>query len=265
MPVLPLPPPARATAARSIAALVLREISARHGRTPGGYLWALLEPLGAIALLTVAFSLMLRAPPLGGSFALFYATGYLPFALFMALSMRVALAIRFSRPLLAYPRVSYLDALIARGLLALLTQITLTGVVLGALLVIEGLPGLFDPAAIALALAMGVALGAGVGIMNCFAFSMSPVWESAWQIAMRPLILVSGVLYLPEDLPAPAADWLWWNPLVHVTAMMRRGFYASYDAQDAAPAYVFGLSAALAALGLIALRGHHRHIVNERF
>ena len=37
---------------RTILALMLREMSARYGRSPGGYLWALLEPLGAILILS---------------------------------------------------------------------------------------------------------------------------------------------------------------------------------------------------------------------
>ena len=242
---------------------MLREMSTSHGRAPGGYLWAIVEPLGAVAILTVAFSLMLRAPPLGSSFALFYATGYLPFALFMALSMRLAHAIRFSRPLLVYPRVSYIDALAARGLLATFTQLFVMALVLAGIHLVEKLNPLLDPEAIILSALMAVALGAGVGIANCFAFSMSAVWESVWHIAMRPLILISGVLYLPEDLPDTAASWLWWNPLVHVAAVLRRGFYASYDAADAAPLYVFGVATAFATLGLIALQGHHRYIVNE--
>ena len=242
---------------------MLREMSTSHGRAPGGYLWAVVEPLGAVAILTLAFSLMLRAPPIGSSFALFYATGYLPFALFMSLSMRMALAIRFSRPLLAYPRVSYIDALVARGLLASFTQVFVMVLVLTGIHVVEDLHLLLDPEPMILAVSMAIALGMGVGIANCFAFSMSPVWESVWQIAMRPLILISGVLYLPENLPDAAASWLWWNPLVHISAVLRQGFYASYDAPDASPLYVFSIATAFGTLGLIALHGHHRYILNE--
>ena len=64
---------------RVIAALVLRGMGARNSRSAGGYLWAILEPLGTTLLLALAFSLMLRSPPLGTSFILFYATGILPF------------------------------------------------------------------------------------------------------------------------------------------------------------------------------------------
>ena len=43
-------PSATRSSLRAVAALVLREMSTRYGRTPGGYLWAILEPLGMIIM-----------------------------------------------------------------------------------------------------------------------------------------------------------------------------------------------------------------------
>ena len=48
---------------RTISALVLREMSTRYGRTPGGYIWSLLEPIAAILFLSLGFSLVIRTPP----------------------------------------------------------------------------------------------------------------------------------------------------------------------------------------------------------
>ena len=47
---------------RVIAALIIRDMSARFGRSAGGYFWALAEPLGGILLLSVAFQFALRSP-----------------------------------------------------------------------------------------------------------------------------------------------------------------------------------------------------------
>ena len=33
---------------RTVIALMLREMSTTYGRTPGGYVWALMQPLGSI-------------------------------------------------------------------------------------------------------------------------------------------------------------------------------------------------------------------------
>lgn len=55
---------------RNILALILREMSTRYGRTPGGYVWMIVEPMAGIMLLAVGFSLLLRSPSLGISFLL---------------------------------------------------------------------------------------------------------------------------------------------------------------------------------------------------
>ena len=63
---------------RVLFALVVREMSTKFGRSWGGYIWAIAEPLGGILLLTIAFSFAFRKPPLGSNFALFYATASSP-------------------------------------------------------------------------------------------------------------------------------------------------------------------------------------------
>ena len=47
--------------ARTIGALVMREMSSTYGKSTGGYLWVILEPIAGIVLLTVIFSIALLA------------------------------------------------------------------------------------------------------------------------------------------------------------------------------------------------------------
>ncbi len=46
----------------------------------------------------------------------------------------------------------------------------------------------------------------------------------------RRVTIISGIFVLFETFPQPYRDWLWYNPLVHVIALMRSGFYSTYDA-----------------------------------
>lgn len=249
---------------RTITALILREMATRYGRSPGGYIWAVLEPVGAIAILSVAFSLLLRAPSLGTNFAMFYATGYLPFALYLVLATTISQAIRFSRPLLAYPSVTYMDAILARLVLNLLTQVTVFYVIITGLHLVFDLRTILDFPTIALSLLMAATMGFGVGVMNCFMMSILPVWENIWLIVNRPLFILSAVLFIYEDLPAFAANWLWYNPLVHMTGVMRTGFYPTYEATYVSLPYYFGIALVLTALGLVLLGRYHRYILNEK-
>ena len=101
---LPLPraprrsPKRRFASLRTIAALILREMTTTYGRSPGGYLWAILEPVAGIALLTAIFAMSFRSPALGDSFPLFYATGMMPFMMFTGIHSKVSQSLSFNRP-----------------------------------------------------------------------------------------------------------------------------------------------------------------------
>ncbi|MFC3119946.1 hypothetical protein ACFOHS_22885 [Jhaorihella thermophila] len=70
-------------------------MSTTYGRSAAGYLWAIIEPVAALALLSIAFALFLRHPSLGTNFPLFYASGYLVFNLYMNVGNKVAQAVSF--------------------------------------------------------------------------------------------------------------------------------------------------------------------------
>lgn len=246
-----LPKPA---AWRPIMALMLREMAATYGRSPGGWLWAIAEPVAAIALLAAIFQMAFDAPPLGRSFILFYATGYLPFMLFTDVSMKVANALRFSRQLLAYPVVAPLDALLARLALNLATHLVVFGLVLAIIGAMTETGALYDPPKLLAALGLTALLAFGVGCLNCVLFHRVPLWERAWQIVTRPLFLISGVFFLVEDIPADYREVALWNPLLHLTSLSRDGTYLTYDAPDASAFYVAVTGLVCMGLGLMGLR-----------
>jgi capsular polysaccharide transport system permease protein len=248
---------------RTVSALMLREMSTTYGRTPGGYLWAILEPVLGIALLTVILSvgLRVRTPGLGTSFPLFFATGVLPFQMFNKVANKTARALIFSRPLLRYPGVTWVDAILARAILNTLTYMLVFALVIGGLLAVFDTRTILDWPPILAALAMTVGLALGIGVLNCYLFAAFPLWESLWDIATTPLFLISGIFFLYDSLPRFAQDVLWWNPIIHIVGMMRRGFYPTYDAAYVAPAYVFGLSAGLLVLGMLLLHRFHKDIL----
>lgn len=248
---------------RAIFALVMREMSTSYGRSPGGYLWAVLEPVAGIAFLSLAFSILMRTPPLGNSFVMFYATGMLPYMMFNDVQNKVSQSLLYSRQLLSYPNVTFLDALLARFLLHVITGLLVSYVVLaGSMYFFEGRMHL-EMVKIVKGFAMSAALGLGIGTLNAFIIAKIPVWQQAWSVLMRPLFLLSGVMLPFGVIPEPYRSWLWWNPLVHVTGMVRSGFYDFYDDYYVSPSYVMLVSMSTFALGLLLLRRHHRDILDN--
>ncbi len=243
---------------RTVSALIMREMATTYGRSPGGYVWALLEPAGAVAMLTLMFSLAMRVPPMGDNFALFYATGYLPFVLFNDMGSKIAGVISFSRPLLTYPAVTYIDALLARYLLTMLTHIVVGIVIFGGIIILLPTDSAPDVLKILKAYAIIGFLGLSVGLMNCYLMTAFPAWGRIWWVLTRPLFLISGIFFTYDDLPAIAQDILWYNPLLHGVGFMRTGFYLTYKGDYLSLLYVCSVSAMLAILGLLLVRLNYR-------
>ncbi len=247
--------------ARIVTALMLREMATTYGKSAGGYLWAVVEPVLGIGLLSVIFSLSLNSPGLGTNFPLFYATGFLPFMMFNEMASKVATSIRFSQPFMAYPGVTFLDAMVARALLNVLTHCSIIAIVMTGIFVIFQLPADVNFAAVVAALGMVSILGLGIGTVNCYLFMAFPIWERAWSILTRPLFLISGLFFTYDMLPTAAQDVLWFNPLIHCIGMMRSAFYPTYEGAYISMSYVFGVSIVLIFFGLLLLLRKYRDLM----
>jgi len=248
---------------RVLGALVIREMSTKFGRSAGGYLWAFAEPLGGIALLSIAFSLALRSPPLGNNFMLFYMTGVVPFSMYGTMAKGVSGAVKSSKGLLNYPVVTALDAVFAKFVLNFLTVFLIGAALSTAVIVGGGLHVNLDLEAIAVAFFASAMLGLGVGSVNCVLFGLYPTWQNVWGVLTRPLFILSSILYVYEDVPASFQAVLWWNPLVHIVALMRTGFFGAYHPQFISLPYVFGISLGLFVIGAHLLRRHTSLLLDQ--
>ena len=250
---------------RTIIALMLREIATSYGRSPGGYIWALADPILGIALLTLVFQGALGStkPLIGSSFPLFYATGYLPFMMYHDIANKVATSLRFSRPLLSYPAVTFADALIARWVLNAMTHVIVFAIVIESIALIYRIPLVMDAGIVMQALALAALLGLGVGTLNCYLIMRFPIWERAWSILSRPLMLMSGIFYTFALLPNAAREILWWNPILHVVGLMRRGIYGIYPADYVSETYVLTVSLGLLTLGLLLIWRRYRNLLEQ--
>jgi capsular polysaccharide transport system permease protein len=265
--ILPPPPQVAARARfqrlRVIAAMMIREMATRYGSSTGGYVWAVIEPLGGILLLSIVFSLALRTPPLGNSFVLFYATGVVPFSMYRFMANGVAASISSNRGLLRYPVVSVFDAVAAKFLLNFITVAVIGAALFGGIVLFTDAHVNLDLGRIAVAGGLAAALGLGVGVLNCVLFGFFPNWKNLWSILNRPLFLVSGVFFLFESAPPGLRDVLWWNPLVHVIGVMRSGFYGTYEPHYVSYVFVLGVVLGLFVTGAFLLRRHAVYLIER--
>lgn len=257
----PVAPRRTFASARVIIALILREMSTSYGRSPGGYIWAILEPLAGIALLATIFSLGFRSPPIGHNFAIFYATGLVPFLAYMDISSKTALSIQYSRQLLDYPAVTFVDPIFGRFILNGMTHMMVGLLLLSGIVALVDTRTTLELVPITVAIAMGLSFSFAVGVLNCFLFTWYPIWRRIWAIFNRPLLFASGVIFILDDIPRPYSDWLWWNPLIHIVAQFRTAFYPSYEAAYVSPTFVFIVSFIVSLIGLLLLRRFYRDML----
>lgn len=255
------PMPTLVATFRAVSALMLREMATTYGKSAGGYVWVLLEPILGIALLSAVFSLAFRSPSIGLNFPIFYATGMLPYLMYMDISRKVGSSINFSRPLLIYPAVTFLDAVIARFLLSLITHIIVFYVLITSIELLFDTNTVHDYRRIVLSFVMASVLGLGIGSLNCFLWTMFPSWERIWGILNKPMFLLSAIIYIYEEVPAAYQDFLWYNPLVHITGMMRTGFYPNYEADFISIGYVLGIGLITFITGLFLLFHYYRNLL----
>ena len=242
------------TQVRVIAALVLRETRTAFGDTQLGYLWAIVNPALSTLVLVLIFSSIGRAPSFGTSFALFFATGILPFQTYSKLSSSLMTAINSSRGLLSYPLVNETDILISKYILIVLTYLLIIIIFFSMIILVDDAQTPVHLEVCATAFASLTLLGLGAGTTNAVLFRLWPTWKQLEAIISRPLFFLSGIFYVPSDFPTHIVKILTWNPILHGVEWFREGYYGNYDSVVLSKSYLLAWALFLLLLGFFGER-----------
>jgi capsular polysaccharide transport system permease protein len=230
----------------------MREISTRYGRSPGGYVWAFIEPAAYIFIMSSLREAIGGLPPMGDSYILFFATGYLAFMLYSGMSQYLASSISANRNLMSYPTVAPIDAVVGRFLLQALTSAVVSSVIISLSYLTSRHSVPIDWGLVAEATVLAWLLALGIALLNIVLFVKLPIYEKLFAVVSRPLLLLSGVFLIPSDLPHPMSDLLLDNPVTHVVIMFREGFYGEALASGLDAWYLGTCSFVIFFLGLFA-------------
>lgn len=215
---------------RVLHALIIRETRTRFGESRLGYGWALIEPVLHILMLSLVFSVMMRGqPPIGRYFFIFYYTGIIPYHLFVHTSSNMTYGIVSNGSLLQLPLVSTFDVVLARGLLELATDLVVAVVLLAGFTAIglRAVPRDFGGCAAAL-LAIWL-FACGVGFINAVVTAFWKGWDKIWAQIIRVLYFVSGIFYVPAEMPDRVRHILAWNPVLQAVDWFRESFFENYQ------------------------------------
>lgn len=236
--------------ARVVGALVLREARVRHGRTQFGYLWAIVEPVFYVIMLSALFSAFRGRAPFGDSMGVFFASGILPYHLFRNMTAQLGGAFEANKPLFNYPVIQQIDAVFARLILeaaswSLIVLVVMTFVIL----VLDGpLPN--DILQCLIASSLVILMASGIGLINAVIRRKYFAWGIMFSVATSPLLFVSCVFYTLESIPSQFRWYLALNPLVHGIEGVRMGYYLNYRSSELDLSYLLWWGVASVFLGL---------------
>jgi capsular polysaccharide transport system permease protein len=236
---------------RVSTSFALREVATRYGKHPGGYIWALLEPVSYVVLMSFLFGALARHPALGTSFPLFFATGFIAFALYSDTYRYLTSSISANRALLSYPTVAPIDAFVGRFILQSITSLLVALVILTAARMTEPHALALNWKALLEAVFYAWALALGMAFFNAALFQRYSLYEKLYSIVTKPLLLLSGVFYVPSLLPSPFREYMLLNPLTHVVILLREGFYGQSPLDGVDRFYLAEWSACLLFVGML--------------
>jgi len=245
--------------ARVVMSLIYRETRVRFGGTRLGYLWALIEPILHVAVLSTIYVVWGRQAPIG-NLQLFFVTGIMPFFLFSHTSSRLSRSISSNTQLLRLPPVTNMDIVFAKAILQGLTWIAVLAILLFLLKLGDKfvMPERIETCAAAAFFTF--MLGFGVGLINAVLNMLFKSWEHLYSAVTRPLYLLSGVFYLVDSLPDQARRVLVYNPLVHSIEWFRSGYFTNFSSLTLDRAYLIEWAIATVVLGLCLERAMRRRL-----
>ncbi|PTW61018.1 capsular polysaccharide transport system permease protein [Breoghania corrubedonensis] len=228
---------------RNTSSMVLREMRSKFGEQKLSYVWALVEPLGWILMMSTIFLAMgSHVPPVGDSFVMFFSTGLVPFSAFKDTGNVVRNAVKQNKPLLFFPIIKPIDAFVSRAVLETLTQITVFAIIVGTHSFVYGSIPRADWINVIIPFALLAIMGFNVGILNCVITAHFHAWEQIWGIISRPLFILSGIFFVADTLPPEARYVLSWNPMMHCIEWLRSGFFPEFHSTVVDVGYVLSFT-----------------------
>ena len=204
-----------------IYALLLRELSSRFGKSRGGFLWVLVEPIAHLMIPVLMFGFIRQRLMPGVEYPVFLVYGFLPFLLFKAICLQIVDGVNAAQGLLSYRQVLLMDVFVAKAMAHCVIQAVVFGLVLTGLAMFgyDVLPP--RPVELAGVLALAAVLAFGLGVLFAAVASLIPDTRPVIHVMFMPLYFVSGILFPVTRFPDDWVRWMAINPVLHLVELSR--------------------------------------------
>lgn len=220
-----------------LLALVERERRTRFSGGAFAGLWAYITPIGWIALIMLAFEFLGRTVPIAVPMPYFVASGILPYLMFRQIISSLMRTVVANRNLVYLPDVSRRDILYAAAVGELFNLFVTTALIFGGILVFYEIELPADVLRVIIGLGLAWLLGVGFGRVAALLGLWSDTAYRTIPMVLRPMFWISAIFFIPQELPAPVIEMLWFNPLAHAIETVREGLFLDYRSPVSDPWY----------------------------
>jgi capsular polysaccharide transport system permease protein len=237
---------------RVLAALVLRELRYRAVHSRFGILSVMVPQAIQIVTLGVVLSFFNNGrPPLGDHLFFFYATGVMPFYMFIHVMDHSQNQFLDNIGVLQIPLVTRLDVVLGMAIAELLINAATVVATFGAFALFSYGPSSDNHIEAVYAMLAVWLFAFGLGLISAVANNLYRPWSYGWLILQRFLYVASGVFYIPQSMPDWIRDALAWNPLLQGIEWFRTGFFRGYDPPWLDKPYLLGVAFATVVVGMM--------------
>jgi capsular polysaccharide transport system permease protein len=236
-------------------ALLLRELSSRFGKSRGGFIWVLVEPIAHLLVPVLIFGFLRNMGAPGVEYPVFLVYGFLAFLLFKAICLQIVDGVNSAQGLLSYRQVMLMDVFVSKAMAHLVIQSVVFVTVLTGLgmLGFDVLPG--RPIELAGILALTAVLAFGLGVVFAAISSLVPDARSVIKIMFMPLYFASGILFPVTRFPDEWVHWMSVNPVLHLVELSRTMAVDGYQPMKyTSLAYPVALALSATLIGLMLYR-----------
>lgn len=250
---------------RVIASLIFREAKTTWGEKSLGIVWAFIEPISHIIVLSFLKIALMGGVSVKGDMpmVLFLASGLYPFFMFRNTFTKVTNCIDANRALLVFPQIHIFDFILARSILELMTYgcsffffvITYSWIFGGfELLSIQHILSGF--------LFIWL-MGMGIGMIILPINKKFKFVDDFISVILRLLYFLSGIMFSFTDAPPNLREYFTYLPTFHAVEYVRSGF-AHVFGSHVDVGYMAEISIVLCMVGLFIIRKYNNYILNVR-
>lgn len=211
--------------ARTINALLIRELMARFGHRNIGFMWQVIEPLMLTVGVMLSWTMIYGERNHGVRVIPLVLTGYTFLTLWRHMVARLTHTFRHGSGLLFHRHVKPADILVARGLLESIGTLISFFVAYIPLALMDFVDPVYDYLVLLGAWTLMCLFSFGAALIITALAHFSDAFERVVQPVMYLVLPLTGVFYMVYWLPDAAQSIVVYSPLVHISEMFRAGYF----------------------------------------